>query len=266
MRGITGALLLVLLAACTTVPITGRQQLNFIPDSQLLSMSFQNYQEFLKEHKPITDSDEAQLVRRVGERIQKSVERYFADRRQADKLKGYKWEFNLVENKALNAWCMPGGKVVVYTGLLPVTKDETGLAVVMGHEVAHAIANHGGERMSQNLVVALGGQAAALALETQGGKGASQAFQAAYGLGTQVGILLPFSRSHEAEADNLGLIFMAMAGYDPNQAVPFWERMAAQMEKEGKNTPEFLRTHPSDKARVANIRRRLPEALKHYKP
>lgn len=266
MRGILGSVLLLLLAACTSVPITGRQQLNFIPDSQLLSMSFKNYDEFLKEHKPITGTDEAKLVQQVGERIQKAVERYFSEHRQADKLKGYQWDFKLVEDKALNAWCMPGGKVVVYTGLLPVTKDETGLAVVMGHEVAHAIANHGGERMSQNLAVALGGQAASLALESQGAKRSAQLFGVAYGLGSQVGVLLPFSRTHEAEADTMGLIFMAMAGYDPHEAVPFWERMAAQQEKSGKETPDFLRTHPSDKARVANIRRKLPEALKYYKP
>lgn len=265
-RALLGGLALALIAACTTVPITGRQQLNFIPDSQLLSMSFKNYDEFLKEHKTIPDSDEARMVKRVGERIQKSVERYFAERRQSDKLKGYVWEFHLVEDKQLNAWCMPGGKVVVYSGLLPVTKDETGLAVVMGHEVAHAIANHGGERMSQNLAVALGGQAAALALESKGARATAQAFSLAYGVGSQVGVLLPFSRMHESEADTLGIIFMAMAGFDPNQAVPFWERMAAQQEKGGKNTPDFLRTHPSDQARIANIRRKLPEALKYYKP
>ncbi len=253
---------LLLLSACSTVPITGRSQLNLIPGSSMLSMSLQQYDQFLKEHKLSTNQEQTQMVKRVGLRIQNAVERYFASNGLSSQLANYKWEFNLVEDKQLNAWCMPGGKVVVYTGILPVTKDETGLAVVMGHEIAHAIAEHGNERMSQGLMAQMGGVALSTALSTQPAA-TQQLWMAAYGLGSQYGAILPYGRLQENEADHLGLIFMAMAGYSPNEAVGFWQRMAAQ--KGGKTTPEFLSTHPADATRIQNIQRLIPEAMKYYR-
>lgn len=203
------------------------------------------------------------MIKRCGARIQKAVESYFASQNQSKQLEGYEWEFNLVESDDVNAWCMPGGKVVFYTGILPVCKDETGIAVVMGHEVAHAVARHGNERMSQGLLAQFGGATldAALAKNSAGTK---QLAAAAFGIGAQYGALLPFSRKQESEADHLGIIFMAMAGYDPRTAVPFWERMSAG--SKGGKPPEIMSTHPSDETRMANLNDRMPEAMKYYKP
>jgi len=248
--------------ACSTVPITGRKQLDLVPNSTMLATSFQEYDKFLEEHKLSTNQEETQMVKRVGTRIEKAVEQYFKEKGLSDQLEGYAWEFNLVEDKEANAWCMPGGKVVVYTGILPITKNEAGLATVMGHEIAHAVARHGNERMSQALLAQMGGMALAVALD-QNPSETSQLWLAVYGVGTQVGILLPYSRLQESEADHLGLIFMAMAGYDPHQAVDFWQRMAKM--KEGQAPPEFLSTHPSDEARIKKIEEFLPEAMKYYR-
>lgn len=253
---------LVSLSACSRVPITGRSQINLIPGSSMLSMSLQQYDQFLKENKVSTNQEQTQQVKRVGAKIQNAVERYFAAGGLSEHLAGYKWEFNLVEDKQINAWCMPGGKVVVYTGLLPVAKNETGLAVVMGHEIAHAIAEHGNERMSQGLLAQLGGVALSTALATKPAL-TQQLWMTAYGAGAQYGAILPYGRLQESEADQLGLVFMAMAGYDPNEAVAFWERMAAQ--KGGQSPPEFLSTHPSDATRIANIKRLIPKAMEYYK-
>jgi predicted Zn-dependent protease len=247
---------------CSTVPITGRKQLDLIPSSQIQSMSYQQYGEFLKTAKLSNDQSGIALVRRVGLNVQGAVEQYFAQNNLSKELNGYSWEFNLVEDPQVNAWCMPGGKVVVYTGILPITKDETGLGVVMGHEIAHAIARHGDERMSQGLLTQLGGMALQKAIETKPAA-TQQLFMTAFGLGAQLGVLLPYSRLHESEADHLGLIFMAMAGYDPNQAIPFWQRMS-ELSK-GQKPPEFLSTHPSDETRIKDIQKELPEALKYYK-
>jgi len=252
----------VVATACSTVPITGRQQFNIVPESTMLSMSFQQYDEFLKTHPRSANQDQTAQVRLVGGKIQRSVETYFARHGIVEQLNGYRWEFNLVESSEVNAWCMPGGKVVVYSGILPTTKSEAGLAVVMGHEIAHAVARHGNERLSQVLVAQLGGMALSEALEKKPEQ-TRQLWLGAFGLGAQVGVLLPFSRTHETEADRLGLIFMAMAGYDPNEAVAFWQRMAAQ--KGGASPPEFLSTHPSDASRIAAIRKAIPEAMKYYK-
>lgn len=246
---------------CSSVPLTGRKQLNMIPVSQMLSMSFQQYDEFIKTNKISADVNNTNMVKRIGFNVQNAVQRYFTDNNLSDRLAGYNWEFNLIESNDVNAWCMPGGKVVVYTGILPITQDESGLAVVMGHEIAHAIAEHGNERMSQILLTQLGGLALSEALSSQPVQ-TRNLWLGVYGLGAQVGILLPYSRTHESEADKLGLIFMAMAGYDPNSAVAFWERMAAQ--KQGQAPPEFLSTHPSDRTRIDNIKKHLPEALKYY--
>ncbi|MGE5430550.1 MAG: M48 family metallopeptidase [Syntrophomonadaceae bacterium] len=245
---------------CSTVPLTGRKQLDLVPASQMLSMSFQQYSDFLKQNKLSTDANQTQMVKRVGQKIQHAVEKYFADNNLSGELKGYQWEFNLVDSKEVNAWCMPGGKVVVYTGILPLTQDESGLAVVLGHEISHAVAKHGDERMSQGLLTQLGGVALQVALQNKPQQ-TQQLFLAAFGLGAQVGVLLPFSRTQESEADHLGLIFMSMAGYDPNTALPFWQRMMAQSKGA---PPEFLSDHPSDQTRINKIKDEIPEAMKYY--
>ena len=202
------------------------------------------------------------MVKSVGGKIKSAVEKYMKSNNISDRLNGYKWEFNLVEDEQVNAWCMPGGKVVVYTGILPVTKDETGLAVVMGHEIAHAIAEHGNERMSQQLLQQAG--AVGLMVATKEESAETQAlWLSVYGVGTTIGFLFPYSRTHESEADHLGLIFMAMAGYDPHEAPEFWKRMAAG--KQGGSLPEFLSTHPSDQTRINDITSWIPEAMKYYK-
>ncbi len=257
------ASILLFVSSCSTVPVTGRSQLNLIPASTMLSMSAQEYGTFLKENPPSADKKNTELVKRVGQRIQNAVEQYFAEKNMSGQLEGYKWEFNLVESKEVNAWCMPGGKVVVYSGILPVTKDENGLAVVLGHEISHAIAEHGNERMSQGLITQLGGVALAEAVKNKPAE-TQQLWMTAFGVGAQVGVLLPYSRLHENEADHLGLIFMAMAGYDPNLAVDFWQRMATM--SAGQKPPEFLSTHPSDETRIAKIKSEIPEAMKYYKP
>lgn len=250
-----------ILFSCQTVPITGREQLSIVPASTILPMSFNEYKDFLDKHGVVENGPEAEMVKRVGKRIERAVERYFADHGLSSRLEGYRWEFNLVEDSEVNAWCMPGGKVVVYTGILSVARDETGLAVVMGHEIAHAVANHGAERMSQGLLTQLGGLALEAAL-SQKPQETSNLFLAAYGLGAQVGVLLPYSRLHESEADHLGLIFMAMAGYDPREAVGFWERMRDT--KKGAHAPEFLSTHPADARRIENIKSLIPQAMRYY--
>ena len=250
----------VILVSCSTVPVTGRRQLSLVPASTLNSMSSQSYGEFLTQHKLSDDPEATQMVERIGRNIQRAVEEYFAAKNMPDQLNHYDWQFNVVEDPAVNAWCMPGGRVVVYTGILPVTENENGLAVVMGHEIAHAVANHGRERMSQGLVTELGAFALSKALEEKPAQ-TRNLFMKAYGAGTEVGLLLPYSRRHESEADHLGLIFMAMAGYDPNAAVDFWQRMAAAS---GASPPELLSTHPSDERRIEQIRELLPEAMQYY--
>ncbi len=251
-----------LLLSCSTVPLTGRRQLNFIPDSTMLSMSFQEYDEFLKTNKLSKDEKQIQMVKRVGKKIQTAVEQYFSQENLSHELENYDWEFNLVESPEVNAWCMPGGKVVVYTGILPIAQNDTGLAVVMGHEIAHAIAEHGNERMSQALVAQMGGMALSTAIDEEPEK-TKQLWMTVFGVGAQYGAMLPYGRLQESEADRLGLIFMAMAGYDPNRAVTFWEKMA--QEKGGQAPPEFLSTHPSDETRIKKIKETIPGAMRYYK-
>ena len=253
---------ILMLSACATVPITDRRQLNLMPSASMLSMSFQQYDQFLKEHKLSDDQEKTRMVKRVGRRIKTAVEQYFADKGQSERLANYDWEFNLIESDQVNAWAMPGGKVVVYEGLLPVAQNETGLAVVMGHEVAHAVARHGNERMSQAMLAQFGTIALAQAMKDKPAQ-TQQLWMMAFGLGAQVGVILPYSRLHESEADHLGLIFMAMAGYDPREAVDFWQRMAAK--KGGKSPPEFLSTHPADEKRIDHIKELLPEAMTYYR-
>ncbi|CAL1519942.1 M48 family metallopeptidase [Chitinophaga sp. MM2321] len=252
-----------LIASCSRVPITGRSQLNLLPESTMQSMALQEYQTFLSSNKVVSQgtSKDADMVKRVGQRISAAVTRYMTQHNMGNEVASYKWEFNLVNNKEVNAWCMPGGKVVVYTGLLPVTQNETALACVMGHEIAHAIARHGNERMSQGLLAQGIQVAGSVAL----GKNptAVNIFNQAVGVGGNVG-MLAFSRSNELEADHLGIIFMAMAGYNPQEAVPFWQRMANM--STGQKPPEFLSTHPSDATRVQKLQQLMPEAMKYYTP
>ena len=247
--------------SCSTVPVTGRNQLSIIPASQLMSMSFQQYDEFLKENKVSNDAKQSATIKKVGLKIQKAVEQYLATKNLSSHLDGYSWEYNLVDNEQANAWCMPGGKVVFYTGILPICKDEAGIATVMGHEIAHAIAEHGGERMSQGLIVQLGGMGLQAALQNEPAL-TQQLALTAFGIGSQLGVTLPFSRLHESEADHMGLIFMAMAGYNPNAAVEFWQRMAAQG---GEAPSEFLSTHPSNQTRINDLKKLIPEAMQYYK-
>jgi predicted Zn-dependent protease len=227
----------------------------------MLAMSAQEYGTFLKENKVSANPEQTAMVKRVGTKIQQAVERYFKDIGLEGHLADYRWEFNLVEDPQVNAWCMPGGKVVVYTGILPVARDDAGLAVVLGHEIAHAIAEHGNERMSQGLIAQMGGVALSTAMATKS-KETQQLWMSVYGVGAQYGAILPYGRLQESEADQLGLVFMTMAGYDPNEAVSFWERMAAQ--KGGQAPPEFLSTHPADATRIARIKKEIPGVVQKY--
>lgn len=257
--------LLLIAAACARVPITGRKQLNLLPRDRMMSMSLNQYDQFLQQNrgailKPSENKD-ARMVQNVGRNIASSVEDYLRDNGYKEQAQSFEWEFTLVEQDVVNAWAMPGGKTAVYTGILPVTKNREGLAVVMGHEVAHAVARHGNERMSQQLAVALGGISLAVAMRNKP-QITQNLFMAAYGLGSQVGVLLPFSRKHESEADRMGLVFMAMAGYDPREAPNFWKRMS---EAGGKAPPEFLSTHPSHETRIEDLKRYMPEAMRYYR-
>lgn len=251
--------------ACTTNAITGRRQLSLVPESQLQQMAQTEYKSFLSQNNVVSPgaSKDAEMVRRVGSRIATAVTSYYRGKGLASELENYQWEYNLVNDNAANAWCMPGGKIVVYTGLLPITRNEAALAVVVGHEVAHAVAKHGSERMSQGLMQQLGGVALDVALssksqETRG------LFAQAYGIGSSVGFTLPHSRNQELEADRVGLIYTALAGYNPREAVPLWERMKEM--SDGKRPPQFLSTHPAEDTRIAQLNKYMPEALKYYKP
>lgn len=247
----------LLVSACATNPITGKQTLNFVSNSELFPTSFQQYNTFLTENKVITGTADAKRVENVGMKIKAAAEKYLAYLGQSQYLKDYRWEYKLVENKEVNAWCMPGGKIVVYSGILPITQDEAGLATVMGHEVSHALANHGAQRMSAAQLQQIG--SAALDAATSNKSDATrQIFAQAYGVGSEVGVMLPFSRSNETEADKIGLTLMAIAGYNPDDAISFWTRMSAKSGAGG--TPEFMSTHPSDATRIANLKSLIPEA------
>ena len=252
---------IILADSCSTVPLTGRRQLSLIPESEMISMSLTSYSDFLKENTVSTDRSNTALVQEVGKNISAAVIKYFSDNNMSAQISGYQWEFNLVDDTTPNAWCMPGGKVVVYTGILPYTQDGNGLAVVLSHEIAHAIAKHGNERMSQELIAQFGSIALGEALKNKPEQ-TQMIFGTAFGLGAQYGIMLPYSRTHELEADKMGLIFMAMAGYNPQSAIAFWERMAAMG---GQKPPEFMSTHPADATRIQKIKEAMPEALSYYK-
>ncbi len=252
----------LIFAACTKNVVTGRKQLNLIPEKELVGMSLTEYDNFLKQNKRLPDNDSRVIeVREVGNKIKQSVEQYYQNKGISKELEMYQWEFNVVDDKIINAWCMPGGKVVVYTGILPVTQDEKGLAVVMGHEISHALAKHGNERMSQAMLAQFGQVTLAVAL-SQKPQETRNLFLAAYDVGSGL-TLLKYSRNQEAEADKMGLIFMAMAGYDPEYAIEFWKRMSSIG---GQKPPEILSTHPSDETRIKLIQEFLPEAKRYYHP
>ncbi len=250
------------LAGCSTVPVSGRSQLTLIPESTLVATSLRQYDEIKKSTPISTNREQTAMLNRVGGKISQAVERYLRDNGMGDRVADFAWEFTLFESKEINAWAMPGGKIAFYTGILPLCQDDTGVAVVMAHEIAHVVARHGAERLSQQLLAGAGGLALAVALRDQTPT-TQAAWLGAYGAGATVGIILPYSRRHEYEADHLGLVFMAMAGYDPRAAVDFWTRM--QQAGSGGKPPEFLSTHPSDAKRIEYIKSELPNALRHYR-
>jgi len=250
-------LILVMVAACSQNPFTGKQDFNIVSNDQIFPTAFQQYDQFLKDNKVIKGTADAQRVTNVGQKIKAAAEKYLNANGYKGYLDGYAWEYNLVQDPAVNAWCMPGGKIVVYTGILPITKDDAGLATVMGHEVAHALVNHGAQRMSAAQVQELG--AAGVQAATAGKSAAAQnIYMQAYGISTEYGAMLPFSRKHENEADEIGLTLMAIAGYSPDKAVEFWERMEANAG--GGAPPEFMSTHPSGATRIAHIKSLAPAA------
>jgi predicted Zn-dependent protease len=253
----TAIITIGLLFSCATNPLTGKKSLNFVSNSELFPSSFQQYGAFLKENKVISGTADAQRVENVGMKIKAAAEKYLNSIGQTEYLKDYRWEYKLVESKDINAWCMPGGKIVVYSGILPITKDDAGLATVMGHEVSHALANHGAQRMSAAQLQQIGAVGVSLATGSQSAE-KQQMWQQYYGLGSEVGVMLPFSRSHESEADKIGLTLMAIAGYNPDLAIDFWQRMASK--SGGESPPEFMSTHPSDATRMANLKALIPEA------
>lgn len=254
-------LLACILASCSSVLLTGRKQLLLVPDSDVLAMSLQSYKQFIDSVPLSTNKTNTALVKKVGKNISTVVENYLKANGLEAEIANYAWEFNLVKDTSVNAFCMPGGKVVVFEGILPVTKNEFGLAVVIGHEVAHAVAKHSSERLSQQMLVQYGSTLANVLVSNKS-ELTRTGVNALYGLGAQYGVMLPYSRKHEYEADRMGLIFLAMAGYNPTEAVSFWERMAAN----GANAPmEFMSTHPSDANRIAKLRELLPEAMQYYK-
>ncbi len=254
--------LLLLMVHCSKVPVTGRKQLKIIPTSQMSQLSFSQYEQVKQQTPPLPDSDPRVIqVKKVGQKIATAVNTYLSQNGFKDRVSQFEWEFNVVDEPTVNAWCMPGGKVMFYTGIMGICQDEVGIATVMGHEIAHAVGRHGNERMSQQMAIQMGGMAIGTAMDQQP-EMTKNIFMTAIGAGSQLG-MLKFSRSNESEADQMGLVFMAMAGYDPGVAVDFWERMAAN--KGGEAPPEFMSTHPSDERRIADIKAFLPEARKYMK-
>ncbi|GIZ15368.1 M48 family metallopeptidase [Capnocytophaga catalasegens] len=259
MKKIILVTLLLAISACKTNPFTGKSTLNFTPNSTLFPTSFAQYNQFLKEHKVIKGTAEAEMIKRVGQRIAKAAELWLDRNGYKGYLNDYRWEYNLVDSKEINAWCMPGGKIVFYTGILPITKNERGIAVVMGHEVAHALADHGAQRMSASTLQQIGAVAGNLLLNEK----YRNTFNTAYGIGTQVGVMLPFSRSHETEADAIGLQIMAIAGYDPDEGAKLWERMSQA--SGGGSSNALLSTHPSNESRIAHLKQLAPKVREEAK-
>ncbi|MDB5020312.1 MAG: Peptidase [Pedobacter sp.] len=255
--------LLLFANSCSTVPLSGRSRMNFVNESEMQTAAAQSYTTLLKDPSTkVLNNADAARVKRIGQKIAAAVTKYMNANGYGAQIEGFQWEFNLIDSKEVNAWCMPGGKVAVYSGILPVAKDDAGLATVMGHEIAHAVAQHSSERASKTAVAQ--GLGSLIGAATAG---KSQTMQTAigqlYGVGAQAGYLLPNSRTQESEADHLGLIFMSMAGYNPSNAVTFWQRMSASSDNSQK-PPEWLSTHPADATRVAQIQKNLPEAQRYY--
>ncbi len=246
---------ILLFLSCSTNPFTGKKTLALVPNSQLFPTAFAQYNQFLGENKVVTGTKDSEMIQRVGQRIAVAAERWLNANGQQGYLKDYKWEYNLVDDKTVNAWCMPGGKIVFYTGILPIAQNETGVAAIMGHEVAHALANHGQQRMSAGILQQVGAVAGNVALKNERDRAL---FNQAYGVGSAVGVMLPFSRSHETESDQIGLHLMAIAGYNPDEAAELWKRMKAN--SGGQAPPEFLSTHPSNDTRIANLTAWAPRA------
>lgn len=253
----------VVLYACTTNAITGRSQLSLVSESEVQAMALTQYKQFLTENKVVTPTknNDAEMVQRIGKRISTAITKYYTEQGLSNELQGYNWEYNLVDSKEVNAWCMPGGKIVVYTGILPITQNEDALAVVMGHEIAHALARHGNERMSEGLLQQLGGVALSTALSTKK-KETQDLFMAAYGVSSQLGVMLPHSRKQELEADKFGLRYAALAGYNVREAIPLWQRM--EKLSQGQAPPEFLSTHPAEQKRINELQKIMDETIRDY--
>ena len=252
---IASIMIVLMVMSCKTNPFTGKKTLALVSNSQLFPTAFAQYDQFLNENKVVNGTAESEMIKRVGQRIAAASERWLTANNHADYLEGYKWEYNLVADEAVNAWCMPGGKIVFYTGILPIAQNETAIAAIMGHEVAHALANHGQQRMSAGMLQQLGAVAGNVAISDPQKR---QIFNQAYGVGSTVGVMLPFSRSHETEADQIGVYIMAVAGYNPDEAAELWKRMKAN--SGGQAPPEFLSTHPSSDSRINNLTRLAPQA------
>ncbi len=252
---------LLLLGGCGSVPITGRKQMLLVSDSEVLAASLTQYNEYIKTAKPSTNTKQKDMVARVGKNLAAATEQYLRNNGLAAEIQNFAWDFQLVKDEEVNAFCMPGGKIVVYEGLMKLMASEDELAVVIGHEVAHAVAKHSNERMSQQILAQYGAQALGQILDGKSAA-AQQIGNTVFGLGAQYGVMLPFSRQHEIEADYIGLILMAQAGYNPNVAVDFWQKMSAGS---GGSVPEFMSTHPSDATHINEMKRRMPEIEKYRK-
>lgn len=252
--------LTAVVVACATNPFTGKRTMAFVPNSQLFPTAFAQYDQFLNDNKVLTGTKDAEMIKRVGQKIAVAAERYLNANGNEGYLKDYQWEYNLVNDETVNAWCMPGGKIVFYTGILPIAKNEAGVAAIMGHEVAHALANHGQQRMSAGILQQVGAVAGNVAIKDERTRAV---FNQAYGIGSQVGGMLPFSRSHETESDLIGIHLMAIAGYNPNEAADLWRRMKAN--SGGQAPPEFMSTHPSNDTRIANLTKWAPQAREEAK-
>ena len=250
-------IVILFVVSCSTVPITGRKRINIVSDAQILPASFEQYAGFLKEHKISTNAKMTSEIQNVGINISRAVDKFMRANGMVSEANNYRWEFNLIEDKTVNAWCMPGGKVVFYSGILPICDNTDGIAAVMGHEVAHAFAKHGQERMTSAYGQQLGGIAVAVGTGNKDPR-TQQLWNTIYGIGSTVG-MLAYSRTHETEADKLGMVFMIMAGYKPEESINVWIRMSERAE--GNSPPEFLSTHPSNQTRINNLKRYMPTAI-----
>ncbi len=253
-------IVITFIIACVKVPITNRKQMKLLPESMLQNMSLTEYKKVITAGPLSKNTTDVNRIKNIGSNVSVAIATYLKSHNGQSRLDGVNWEFNLIESNLENAWCMPGGKVAFYSGLLPLCKDDNGIAVVMGHEIAHAIARHGNERMSQQMLLQTGQITLALAMQSKPQE-TQKLFMTAYGIGTEVGLALPYSRMHESEADKMGLIFMAMAGYDPKTAIDFWKRMS---QAGGQKPPQILSTHPSDEKRIKDLQDFMPQALKYY--